>query len=133
MEREREGLTHYGHGCVECQAEHDGRGGRQPGGPGAQALRGYLADEGSAELSDFAVLAPIVDKKSKSVPQFAVGRRLTSVVPERPEPGDEDEKVLQRLRVADLAEDAHEQQREGAEDGRGEDDEPAAEPVLSTI
>lgn len=56
-------------------------------------------------------------------------RRLTSVVPERPETGDKDEEVLQRLRVADLAEDAYEEQRDGAEDGRGEDDEPAAEAV----
>lgn len=56
MERKREGLTQDRHGCVEGQAEHDGHGGRQPGGPGAQVLRGYLADEGPAELSDFAVI-----------------------------------------------------------------------------
>lgn len=57
------------------------------------------------------------------------GQRPTSLVPERPETGDEDEEALQRLRVADLAENADHQQREGAEGGRGEDDEPAAESV----
>lgn len=72
-ERKREGLKHDGHGCVEGQAEHDGNGGRQPGGPGAQALRGYLADEGPAEVSEFAVLAPVADKKSKSARRCSGG------------------------------------------------------------
>lgn len=120
------GLTHYRHGRVERQAEHDGHGGCQAGCPGAQALRGYLANEGPAELSDFVLLAHSAGQISLEVHS---GRRLTSVVPERPETGDEDEEVLQRFRVADLAEDADQQQREGAKDGCCEDDEPAAEPV----
>lgn len=37
--------------------------GRQAGCPGAQALRGYLADEGPAELSDSEVLAPSVNAR----------------------------------------------------------------------
>lgn len=81
----------------------------------------------------FAVLVPSVGREEERKTGGVQWGTLTSVVPEHPETGDKDEEVVQRLRVADLAEDAHEQQREGAEDGRGEDDEPAAEPVLSTI
>lgn len=67
---EVEELTHYRHGRVEGQAEHDGHGGCQAGGPGAEALRGHLADEGPAELTDFAELAPSV---GKSFRQCAAG------------------------------------------------------------
>lgn len=60
-----EQLTHDRHGRVEGKAEHDGHGGRQAGGPGAEALRGYLTDEGPAELSDFAELAFSVEKRNQ--------------------------------------------------------------------
>lgn len=54
---------------------------------------------------------------------------LTSIVSERPETDSENEEVLERLRMADLAKDADHQQRNGTQYGRGEDDKPAAEAV----
>ena len=54
---------------------------------------------------------------------------LTGVVPECPETDGKDEETLERLRVFDLAEDAHHKQRHGAEYGRDDDHEPAAEAV----